>query len=121
MSIYETEIIDMISTNGNLVDLVLTDHLEWTDNKEEDLEHLDLLIAKLKKYIAVYETGVLFEKRPETKNKKIAIRIVTKYCPNKMAAKYISDLRDFLLQTDCKKLGLQVNWEDFRYLEHYEK
>lgn len=119
MTIYDADIIDMISTNGNSVDLVLTDHLEWTDNKKEDLEHLDLLVTKLKKYIAVYETGVLFEKRPETKDKKIAIRIVTKYCPNRMAAKYISDLRDFLLQTDCKKLGIDVYWRDHRYLENY--
>ena len=37
MTIYETEIIDMISINGNSVDLVLTDHLEWTDNQKEDL------------------------------------------------------------------------------------
>ena len=119
MTIYQSEIIDIISYSGNTVDLVLTDHLEWTDNKEEDLEHLNLLIAKLKKYIAVYETGVLFEKYPETKDKIIAIRIATKHCPNKMAAKYISDLREFLLQSDCKNLGITVHWNDHRYREYY--
>ena len=119
MTIYDTNILDMIAIRDNSVDLVITDHLEWTNNQKEDLEHLQLLQAKINKYIAAYESGELLTKKPEIKGKRIAIEIVAKYCPNKMAADFISHVRDFLLQSDCKKLGLKFTWSDHRYLENY--
>lgn len=119
MTIYDTNVLDMIAIKDNYVHLVITDHLEWTDNQEEDLEHLQLLQAKINKYIAAYESGELFAKKPEIAGKFIAIQIVAKYCPNKMAADFISRVRDFLLQSDCKKLGLDFYWKDYRYRENY--
>ena len=34
MTIYQTDVIDMIATIGNKVELVITDHLEWTGKTE---------------------------------------------------------------------------------------
>ena len=114
MSIYDTNVIDFISIQGNKVSLVLTDQLKWTDNNQEDKEQIQLLQSKINKYIAFYESGEIFVKKPEAKDKYIAIEIVAKYCPNKIGAEFIYFVRNYLATSDCNKLGLEFIWADDR-------
>ncbi|MBP3194475.1 MAG: hypothetical protein J6M05_02260 [Cardiobacteriaceae bacterium] len=112
MTIYQTDVIDMIATIGNKVELVITDHLEWTGKTEEDLEHLRLLDAKVIKYIASYQSGELLRKKPEIKDKKVTIQIIGLHCPNKRGAKFISDARDYLSK-NCPEITLEFVWSAY--------
>ena len=114
MSIYDTNVIDFIAIQGNKVSLVLTDHLEWTDNDQVDKDHIQLLQSKINKYIAFYESGEIFVKKPESKDKYIAIVIEAKHCLNKIGAEFISFVRNSLANSDCNKLSLEFIWADDR-------
>ena len=113
MSIYDTNIIDFIAITGNKAALVVTDHLDWTNNKQENEQHLFLLQAKLHKYLDAYDSGELFIKEPRAKDKKIVIEIVGKYCLNKQAVKFISKYRDYL-KSNYSNIKLDFIWADDR-------
>jgi len=77
MSITETKVVDIIAVpewEPENVILVITDHLEWGDKKQQG-EHLLLLQEKINSYIAFIENGELLESYPPAKGKNPKIRI----------------------------------------------
>jgi hypothetical protein len=87
MSIEDTQVIDIISTDPNAEEVVLTatDHLEWGGK-----EHLMTLQDKLNAYIAFIESGEIFESYPNAKGKKLKIDVVCKYQPDEEGRKFLA-------------------------------
>ena len=79
MSIDDQKIVDIISTNPETEEVVLTisDHLQWHDN-----HHLLLLQEKINSYLAFLESGEIFESHPDAIGKRIRIDVVCKYFPS---------------------------------------
>lgn len=113
MSIMDTDILDFIAIQGNKASLVITDHLEWLNNDDEDKKHLSLLQAKLHKYLDAYDSGEIFTIEPKAKDKRIVIEIVGQYCLNRQAIQFISQYRDYL-KSDYKEIKLDFIWSDYR-------
>lgn len=73
MSIEQTDVIDIISTDrltGHVV-LTITDHLDWTDSTA----HQMLLQTKLNRYLAFVESGEILESYPNAKDVPIELSI----------------------------------------------
>ena len=87
MSVIQSEKIDFVgkSKDNTKLSLVISDHLDWSDPKNE---HLGILQNKLNDYLAFIESGELFEKYPIAKGKKIVIQIVAKYSLTDVAKQF---------------------------------
>lgn len=93
MSVENSNVIDLVNLdqNGDVI-LVISDHLEWdTDNR-----HLLLLQQKINTYLSAVESGALSKDYPETKDKKIAINLVSKYWPSSTGHQFLKKVRDYL-------------------------
>ena len=55
--------------------LVISDHLDWT----EQGEHLLLLQSKLNSYLAFIESGEIYTKVPKASGRKIVIEVMGKF------------------------------------------
>ncbi|MBR1374605.1 MAG: hypothetical protein IJ566_00795 [Cardiobacteriaceae bacterium] len=113
MSIYDKQQIDIVGIKDNRVVLVITDPLEWTDNKQQDEEHLLLLQEKLNSHLGSYENGELAEKYPQAKDKPLQITIVGKYCLNKKGIWFINQVRKALKNTDLD-ITIHFEWADIK-------
>lgn len=73
MPVDEPNTIDIVAqaANGD-VSLVVSDHLDWGDS----LEHQRILQAKLNAYLRFVESGEVFDKFPNARDKPISIEIV---------------------------------------------
>lgn len=79
MSVENKNIIDVVSIDSedNAV-LTISDHLEWdTEN-----EHLLILQDKINVYLGAIESGELYEKYPNAKDKHIIISVASLHEPN---------------------------------------
>lgn len=77
MSIEEVNKVDIIGTDkksGNII-LTISDHLDW----DSDIYHEEVLQEKLNGYISFIESGEIYNEYPESKDRKIIIKIVSKY------------------------------------------
>ena len=103
MSIEYQNTIDAISIDKTgLVELTISDHLEWNS------EHLFLLQEKINCYLAFLESGEVFETYPESKNKDFKINLVCKYEPTEVATHFISQCTSTISQA-----GFQFGYEIF--------
>lgn len=77
MTIEETQVIDVmsISKDSSTAIMTISDHLDWKNEEE----HMLLLQNKINSYLGTVENGELYEVYPESKGKKIEIRICAKY------------------------------------------
>jgi hypothetical protein len=73
MSIEEADIVDFLSVGhgGTEAELTISDHLDWTD---ED-RHLELLQAKVYRYLDFIDSGEIYERYPEARGCRLRIRI----------------------------------------------
>lgn len=88
MSVQQKEIIDII-TNGkkaNEVELIITDHLSWDENKNQ--EHIKALQNKINTYLTFIKSGELIEKYPEYKGKLAIIKVIGMYPLNETARQF---------------------------------
>jgi hypothetical protein len=82
MSVEELKVVDIISTTreGRVV-LTISDHLDWKETRD----HLLILQEKINSYLAFLESGEIFEKYPDAKNRGLGIKIVFTYQPTSEA------------------------------------
>jgi len=80
MSIEQTDVVDIISTDavtGHVV-LTISDHLDWSDSSAHQL----LLQTKLNRYLAFVESGEIFESYPAAKGRPIKFKVVFQFPPD---------------------------------------
>ncbi|UCX05128.1 DUF6572 domain-containing protein [Shewanella sp. HL-SH4] len=104
MAITETNKIDSVvsSKEHNEVVLLITDHLDWSD----DLEHQQLLQAKINSYIRFIESGQLCEEFPEDKGKQVSIVVACAFELNDTAKKFYERVNNFLKE----KLSIEIKY-----------
>jgi len=80
MSVEQTDVVDVISTDKQTGHVVLTisDHLDWSDT----IAHQTILQAKLNKYLAFIESGEILARFGDAKGRPVAIRVVFKFRPD---------------------------------------
>lgn len=88
MSIEQTDVIDIISTDRLTGDVVLTvsDHLDWSDSTAHQL----LLQSKLNRYLAFVESGEIFEHYPKRKERPIVLRVAFKFPPDASGRSFLT-------------------------------
>jgi hypothetical protein len=80
MSIEQTDLVDIISTNRMTGGVVLTicDHLDWSDG----IAHQLLLQTKLNRYLAFVESGEILHSCPNAKEGAIIFQEVFRFVPD---------------------------------------
>ena len=88
MSIEQLDTVDIVSTDSETGDVVLTisDHLEWSESGE----HLLLLQAKLNTYLAFVESGEILEHCPDAGQRSVVFSIVFKFKPDALGEEFLS-------------------------------
>ena len=72
----DTNVVDIISKDesGNIT-LTISDHLDWSDVQE----HLFILQEKLNTYLRFIESGEIYQKYPDARNKSLHIDVKFHY------------------------------------------
>jgi hypothetical protein len=92
MSIDQADVVDFVTiekASGNLR-LSISDHLAWEENEES---HLALLQSKLNAYMRFIQSGEIFDKVPEAKNRSIVISLVGKFPLSENADRFFQIVR----------------------------
>ncbi|SRR6266571_3316299 len=91
MSVEQTDVVDFISIDkhGTAV-LTISDHLGW-DSADD---HVVKLQKELNRYLVFIESGDLLKSYPNAKGRKVAIRIVGKYAPEREGEVFLSQARE---------------------------
>jgi hypothetical protein len=103
MSVEQTDIIDIISTDRLTGEVVLTisDHLDWSDSTAHQL----LLQNKLNRYLAFIESGEILETYPDAKGNQIVFSTVFKFPPDASG-------RSFLAKAKAAIESAGFQWRD---------
>lgn len=105
MAVDNPGVIDAIGiARDAVVELTLSDHLEW----DEANEHLLLLQEKLNTYLAFVEGGELLEAYPKAAHRAIRIAVVFKHAPTPSASGFLEQAR-----TAIREAGLELTWSVF--------
>ncbi len=91
MSIEQTDVVDIVSTermSGNVV-LTVSDHLDWSDSTAHQL----LLQSKLNRYLAFVESGEILESYPKAKDRPIVFNVVFKFPPDDAGREFLAKAR----------------------------
>jgi hypothetical protein len=94
MSIEQTDVVDIISTErltGNVV-LTISDHLDWSDS----MAHQLLLEIKLNRYLAFVESGEILESYPNAKERRIVFNVAFKYPPDESGRAFLAKARQVI-------------------------
>jgi hypothetical protein len=85
MSIEQSDVVDLIGIGDDTlgVALIISDHLDWSDEGA----HLLLLQNKINAYLRFVESGEIYESYPQAKCRKIIIEVVGKYDLSNLADK----------------------------------
>ena len=99
MAVDNPHVIDAVGIEraSGVVALTISDHLEW----DEDNQHLVLLQEKINRYLAIIESGELFEAYPQAVGKPLRIDVVCKYSPTGDAERFLAAAREVIEQTGC--------------------
>ena len=91
MSIEQTDVIDIISTDrvtGHVV-LTISDHLDWSSGAA----HQALLQAKLNRYLAFVESGEILESYPDAKDRPVEFKVVFQFAPDAGGQAFLAKVR----------------------------
>jgi hypothetical protein len=88
MAVDETDRIDIIGIEPktNHVVLTVSDHLDWSDT----IGHQRVLQDKLNTYLAFLESGEVFESYPEAIGRRVTLRVVFKFAPDKSGSQFLA-------------------------------
>ena len=94
MSIEQTDVIDIISTDKMSGEVILTisDHLDWSDG----IAHQLLLQAKLNRYLAFVESGEILESYPNAKGRPIVFSVVFRFVPDEGGRAFLDRMRPII-------------------------
>jgi len=94
MTVDQTDIVDIISTDVSTGHVVLTisDHLDWSDTSA----HQAILQAKFNKYLAFIESGEILSRYRDAKGRPVAIRVVFKFRPDLGGWTFLAKAKDVI-------------------------
>jgi hypothetical protein len=86
VSVDKFDPVDIISIDqaGGAV-LRVSDHLDWSDS----LGHQTILQEKLNRYLAFVESGEIFERYPDAKDRPVLISVVFKFRPDRDGEEFL--------------------------------
>jgi len=98
MTIDQTDVVDLVSRELSTDEIVLTifDHLPWSDDHEENMEHIYLLQEKLNTYLAFTESGEINEKYPSAIGRTVRFEVIAKYEMCEEAKAFFAKFQDYL-------------------------
>jgi len=94
MSIEQTDVVDIVSTDrmtGHVV-LTISDHLDWSDSTS----HQMLLQSKLNRYLAFVESGEILQNYPDAKNRPVAFKVVFQFPPDQAGRAFLAKVRPII-------------------------
>jgi hypothetical protein len=106
VSVEQLDVVDIVSidtSSGNVI-LTISDHLDWSDS----LAHQTALQAKLNRYLAFVESGEIFSRYPDAKNRSIVIKIIFKFKPDLSGCQFLARAQDVI-----KSAGFELQQEVF--------
>jgi len=105
MTIEQTDVIDFLAHDpkSDEIWLVITDHLDWSEDDDFDKLHMSLLKEKLNAYIDSVDSGAIYESHPEARHRRIGIRIMAKYPMSAKAQKFFENAKLIV-----KSMGLDL-------------
>ena len=106
MSIEQTDMVDIISTDAATGSVVLTinDPLDWSHRAA----HEALLQRKLHYYLTFVGSGELLHVYPTAKGRSVVTRVVFRFPPDEMAKQFLAALKAMLAPA-----GLTLEYEVF--------
>jgi len=99
MTVEDLDKVDFVITGGlpdGEICLVVSDHLDWGEQKGE---HLLALQQKLYKYLDFIESGQIYTDLPKAIGRKIAIEVVGKYPLSDEAQRFYKLIGEYV--ADC--------------------
>ena len=94
MSIEQTDVVDIISTDrftGSVI-LTISDHLDWSDSTAHQL----LLQTKLNRYLAFVESGEILQSYPNATGKQITLNVVFRFPPDDAGRAFLAKVRPII-------------------------
>lgn len=91
MSIDQTDVVDIVSTNritGHVV-LTITDHLDWSNSNA----HQILLQNKLNRYLAFVESGEILVNYPDAKDRPVVFKVVFQFPPDEPGQAFLARVK----------------------------
>ena len=103
MSVEQTETVDMICQHESTdhIELVISDHLDWSDERQ----HLLLLQDKVNTYLQFIESGQIVDAYEDPAGRPIDIEVALKHYPTNNAVAFFQKLHRIL---DSAGYGLIV-------------
>ncbi len=101
MTVEQVESIDFIGVDKKKVSLLIVDHLEWGQNDEN---HLFLLQEKVNAYLRFFESGEIYRKYPNSRNRDVELEIVFNHLPSKKGYWFLDQLQPILARAGVKLL-----------------
>ena len=94
MSIEQTDVVDIVSTDRTTGQVVLTisDHLDWSDSTA----HQRLLQNKLNRYLGFVESGEILQSYPDAKDRLIAFKVVFQFPPDEAGRAFLAKVRPII-------------------------
>lgn len=94
MSIEQTDVVDVISTDRMTrhVTLTISDHLDWSDS----VAHQLLLQTKLNRYLAFVQSGEILQSYPNAKDRPIIFEVVFKFVPDEGGRAFLAKVRSII-------------------------
>lgn len=91
MSVQDPKVIDFVSLacEPDTALLIVSDHMEWKDNREHELA----LQEKLNGYLRFVESGELYIRLPKAKGKRIEFRVVFQHGPDEKGGAFLDRVK----------------------------
>ena len=104
MTVEDERKIDLVAHRDDdpLVRLVITDHLDWSD----ELAHLHVLQSKINAYLAFVESGQFVREFPQLRSRPVQIEVAFLYEPTQHACDHFLGRVAELV----RDAGLEFSW-----------
>lgn len=107
MSITNTDKVDLLTYDGKEVSMLITDHFQWGGELPDD-EHMYLLQEKINSYLRFYESGEIYEIKPEAKGKLIVVCVISKYILNEKGQWFFNKIKPIV-----ESAGIELRFEKY--------
>jgi hypothetical protein len=94
MSVDQIGVVDLVGVDRETGEVILTisDHLDW----HESLQHQSKLQEKINTYLAFVESGEIFRKYPDARDRQVIISVVGKHEPDANGREFLSRVKSTL-------------------------
>jgi hypothetical protein len=102
MGVDTENVVDAVGVDKATGEVVLTivDHLPW-----EDAAHLQMLQAKLNRYLGFIESGELVSNCPDAAGRSVRIDVICHHNPSTVAVEFLANARSV-----AKTYGSDLSW-----------